>query len=99
MFLRAPRSLRSHCRNSQPSRYAITNRGDRPRDAVRERRHRVAEAAHRLAAVERPVVAENLHRAARDERRAAEQGDTNLLASALHCADATWAPQTRPPAG
>ena len=43
---------------------------------------RVAELADRLAAVERPVVAEDLDRAARDQRRAAEQRDAQLLGGA-----------------
>ena len=77
----------------------ITNRGDRAPDAVGERRHRVAEVAHRLAAVERPVVAEDLHRAARQERRSAEHRDPQLLGGAEHRGDRKRYPRGRPPPG
>src|SRR5207248_1792241 len=59
----SPAPTWTHC---LPSSACIANRRNRRVQSVGERRHRVAELADRLRAVERPVVPENLHGPARD---------------------------------
>src|SRR5437588_1924300 len=75
---------RSECRLTNTLR---DDRRERAPDAVGERRHRVAEGAHGFAAVERPIVPEDLDGAARDERRAAEEIDAKFLERAERAGD------------
>src|SRR5262249_9698978 len=63
-----------------------------------ERRDAVPEIGRRGVARERPVVAEDLDGAARDERRAAEQRDAQLLRRAERAGDRIRNAQRRPPA-
>src|SRR5438552_13322689 len=92
----SPEPTWTHC---LPSSACIANRRNRRVQSVGERRHRVAELADRLRAVERPVVPENLHGPARDERRSAEHPDAELLRRAKRARDRKRNPRRRPPAG
>src|SRR6266566_3577095 len=86
----------THCLASSA---CIANRRNRRVQSVGKRRHRVAELADRLRAVERPVVPEDLYGPARDERRSAEHPDAELLGRAKRARDRKRNPRWWPPSG